>query len=224
VSIDESDYPIRVRVVSDTLMKHELLNDADFLDTVQITINTGEVVINASKPVPEEREVRELSQLSLESDEVNSIDVTHVLNTEHRNAIKSLIDEHKPYKTRETELKMTILVKDDEPVYQTARRLSPIEREREQMNAITEIGKTDSELPAFLEADTSGNLFPRKSFARLKEILYDNLILNLYEVGTESELHTDASVHGYDALAEKQWRQVYYEKPHPRRRDTRVTN
>jgi len=83
-----------------------------------------------------------LSQLSLESDEVNSIDVTHVLNTEHRNAIKSLIDEHKPYKTRETELKMTILVKDDEPVYQTARRLSPIEREREQMNAITEIGKT----------------------------------------------------------------------------------
>jgi len=64
----------------------------------------------------------------------------------------------------------------------------------------------------------------RKSFARLKEILYDNLILNLYEVGTESELHTDASVHGYDALAEKQWRQVYYEKPHPRRRDTRVTN
>jgi len=59
--------------------------------------------------------------------------VTYIPNTEHRDAIKILIDEYKPQKTRETELKMIILLKDDEPVCQTARRLSPIERE--QVNA-----------------------------------------------------------------------------------------
>jgi len=44
ITIDKNDYPICVHVVSDTLMKHELLIGADFLDTVQITINAGEVV------------------------------------------------------------------------------------------------------------------------------------------------------------------------------------
>jgi methyl coenzyme M reductase subunit C len=55
-------------------MKHELLISADFLNTVQIIINTR-IVINASKPIPEDREVREFGQLSLEPDEVNSIDI-----------------------------------------------------------------------------------------------------------------------------------------------------
>jgi len=30
--MDNGDYPIRIRVVSDTFMKHELFIDADFLD------------------------------------------------------------------------------------------------------------------------------------------------------------------------------------------------
>jgi len=61
---------------------------------------------------------------------VNSTDVTHIPNTEHRDAIKGLVDEYKPQKSRETKLKMRLLLTDDEPVYQRARRLSPIEREQ----------------------------------------------------------------------------------------------
>jgi len=62
--------------------------------------------------------------------EVNSTDVTHIPNTEHRDAIKGLVDEYKPQKSRETKLKMRLLLTDDEPVYQRARRLTPIEREQ----------------------------------------------------------------------------------------------
>jgi hypothetical protein len=107
---------MHVHVVAGKLMKHEheLLLGADFLDSVQ---------------VPEDDEIREICQLDVVTDEVNSIDVTHIPNTEHRNAIKGLV-EYKPQKTRETKLKMSILLKDDEPVYQRARRLSPIEREQ----------------------------------------------------------------------------------------------
>jgi len=54
--------------------------------------------------------------LHLVSEKENNIDVTHVSNTEHQDAIKSLVDEYKPQKTRETKLKMTILLKDNEPV------------------------------------------------------------------------------------------------------------
>jgi hypothetical protein len=54
------------------------------LDTVQITINTREVVINASKPVLEDKEVREMCQLGLNSDKANNIEVTYVLNIKHQ--------------------------------------------------------------------------------------------------------------------------------------------
>jgi hypothetical protein len=60
MSIDKSDYPIHVHVVWNALMKHELLIHVDFLDIVQIAINAGEVVINTSKSVSEDKEVREM--------------------------------------------------------------------------------------------------------------------------------------------------------------------
>jgi hypothetical protein len=40
----------------------------------------------------------------------------------------------------------------------------------------------------------------RESFTRLKEILCDNPTLSLYEIGAETELHIDASMHGYGAM------------------------
>jgi len=40
----------------------------------------------------------------------------------------------------------------------------------------------------------------RESFTRLKEILCDGPTLSLYEIGAETELHTDASMHGYGAI------------------------
>lgn len=55
-------------------------------------------------------------------------DVSYIRNAEHKHAIATLIKNYKPNKTRETDLEMTIVLKDDEPVYQRARRLSPSER------------------------------------------------------------------------------------------------
>jgi hypothetical protein len=47
----------------------------------------------------------------------------------------------------------------------------------------------------------------RKKEDRLKEILCDSLILNLYEVSAETELHTDVSWIRRDTFSEKQIRQ-----------------
>jgi hypothetical protein len=130
VIINERDYPMHVHVVAGDLMKDELILGIDFLNTVQVIMSGGKVTIRALESITEDKEVHEVCKLDVILDEVNSTDVTHILNTEHREAIKSLIDEYKLQKTRETKLKMTILLKDDEPVYQRARRLSPIEREQ----------------------------------------------------------------------------------------------
>jgi hypothetical protein len=90
-------------------MKHELPISIDFLDTVQLTINTEKVVINALKLIPENKKIREICQLSLD---LHGVDVMHVPKAEHRNAIGNLVDKCRPGKARETELKMTMLLDD----------------------------------------------------------------------------------------------------------------
>jgi len=52
------------------------LGDNVTLDIVQITINAIEV-INVSKSVPEDKEVREMCQLDLNSDKINNVDMTY---------------------------------------------------------------------------------------------------------------------------------------------------
>lgn len=41
----------------------------------------------------------------------------------------NLVDSYKPNKTREVNVTMKLMLKDEEPVYQSARRLSPSEKE-----------------------------------------------------------------------------------------------
>jgi len=44
MTIDNSNYPIRIHVISETLIKHELLIAINFLNTV--TINVEKIIIN----------------------------------------------------------------------------------------------------------------------------------------------------------------------------------
>jgi len=39
----------------------------------------------------------------------------------------------------------------------------------------------------------------REAFIQLKEKLSNKPVLNLYRIGAETELHTDASIHGFGA-------------------------
>lgn len=57
------------------------------------------------------------------------IDTLPISDTEHRRIITELTERYKPVKTRETDIRMTIILKDDEPVYQKARRISQAEKD-----------------------------------------------------------------------------------------------
>ncbi|GFX46958.1 transposon Tf2-9 polyprotein [Trichonephila clavipes] len=57
-----------------------------------------------------------------------SYDLTHVKNFNIRNDLSSLIKNYKPNKSKSTKLKMCIILKDDIPVCQRARRLSCSEK------------------------------------------------------------------------------------------------
>lgn len=73
----------------------------------------------------------------------------------------------------------------------------------------------------------------RDAFFRLKEILCTKPMLKLYEIDAETELHTDASSHGFGAILlqkdkiDSQWHPVYYSshkttRTHLRSRDIRA--
>lgn len=59
----------------------------------------------------------------------DEVDVTCVQNADHRRAVVDLIVNYKPDRSREIDIKMTLILKDDEPISQKARRLSQAERD-----------------------------------------------------------------------------------------------
>lgn len=129
LTIDDHTYPILIRVVPDTLINYELLVGIDFLNLVELTVKPGEVVVNPlQEQVHLDENLPEILQINLDSNN-DDVDVSHVSGPEHREKIKELVREYKPIKTREIDFKMSIILRDDEPVYQRARRLAAPERE-----------------------------------------------------------------------------------------------
>lgn len=125
IAIDEYSYPILIRVVSDTVSRKKLLIGTDFLDTVEVNVKRGAITINPIRePTSEESQV---SVFQIDVCEANTIDLSHVRD-KHGQAVVTLVENYKPNRIAETDVKMTIILKDDEPAYQRARRLSPAEK------------------------------------------------------------------------------------------------
>lgn len=131
ITIDECVYPILIRVVSDTLLNHELIIGTDFLNTIEMTIKAGEISINPlSKLSSVNDDVSEILQINVNPEENDEIDVSHIPNLEYQDKIKKMITTYNPVRSRDIDFTMSIILKDEEPVYQRARRLSASERQQ----------------------------------------------------------------------------------------------
>lgn len=109
-------------------MQCGLLVGADFLSTVEINFKRNLVSI---KPIREEAVDGGTcpEMFAIDVQDTNVVDMSGIQDAEHKRAITTLIENYRPDKTRETDVKMTIILKDEEPVYQKARRLSQTERD-----------------------------------------------------------------------------------------------
>lgn len=84
---------------------------------------------------------------------------------EHREQVKRLVRDYKPNKTREIDLKMSIVLRDDEPIYQRVRQLSAPEREsvNAQINewirdGIVQLSLSDYASPVVLAKKKDGSM------------------------------------------------------------------
>lgn len=128
ITIDDNSYLILIRVVSDTVSRQKLLIGTDFLDTVEINVKQGAITVRPIREsTPDENDLSSVFRIDL--CEANIVDLSHVRN-KHKQAVATLIKNYsETNKIIDTDIKMTIILKDEEPVYQKARRLSQTEKD-----------------------------------------------------------------------------------------------
>lgn len=94
-----------------------------------MSLRGGTISINPIKEKTTDDEMQPEIFLINVHDQSLSADADIPLIREHQDTVMNMISEYKPNKTHETDVKMTIILKDDEPVYQKARRLSQYEKD-----------------------------------------------------------------------------------------------
>ena len=102
-----------LHVVSDTLTDHNLLQGFNILDTVEIRIKNGEISLRPIKHAGKiNDELPEIFQIT-KNKEVNVFRKS----SKHQTTIAELILKYKPAEMKVILVKVSIVAKDEEPVY-----------------------------------------------------------------------------------------------------------
>ncbi|GFX64055.1 phosphatase and actin regulator 2 [Trichonephila clavipes] len=110
--------------ISPTLTEEFIIHPSVYTEIKKISHAKSDVLLNES-----ESSLGAFSFLSVANViENSSYDLSHVKNFNIRNDLSSIIKNYKPNKIKSTKLKMSIILKDDIPVCQRARRLSCSEK------------------------------------------------------------------------------------------------
>jgi len=190
LAVDGHSYFILIRVVAENVMSHKFLLGTDFLNTVELRVRNGNVSINPIEDTDaSDRALPEIFQIDVGREEIDKAELKHITNNEHRSVVENLINSYKPDKVKETDVKMSIILKDEEPVYQRAQRLSAVEREKVNkiisewiQNGIVQPSLSDYASPVVLVEKKDGNIRLCVDYRQLnKKIIRDRYPLPLIE-------------------------------------------
>lgn len=128
IKIDEY-FSTNLSVMPNNLLQYDLFLGTDLIDKVNLYVEKGKITVR--KPRAEIRAANNLPEifkieLASESSDIDS----SYLTSEHKTIVSDTINKYNPSKKCETVCEMTIVLRDDEPVYQRPRRLSPSEKEK----------------------------------------------------------------------------------------------
>lgn len=122
--VDGETYTIKAQVVPNTVFRNALLLETDFLNSVNSNIKKGVITITSVvedvKALPDVFRIDEI--------EHGGIDLEHIKYVAVKAELSELIQNYEPRKSKETGVEMRIVLTDDIPVYQRARRLAEEEK------------------------------------------------------------------------------------------------
>lgn len=136
IGIDAEIYKITVHLVRDGTLPHGILIGSDFLNTIEVRMKKG--VVSISKIVGEVAEASEVYKIDVVQDD--KLKLSHIKDEKIRKEVEQLVKNYEPKKEKEINIKMSIVVKDDIPVTQNARRLYAAEK-----------AKVDSQIRTWLD-------------------------------------------------------------------------
>ncbi|KAG7201070.1 hypothetical protein KM043_017614 [Ampulex compressa] len=109
-------------------MQHKLLIGADFLNDVEIVIKENNISINKpSRGNLVNNDRLDIFQIEY-TREVNKVDVSHATG-EYNRELEAITETYVLKKERDVGVNIMIVLKEEEPIYQNRRWLSPAERE-----------------------------------------------------------------------------------------------
>ncbi|GBN97647.1 Retrovirus-related Pol polyprotein from transposon 412 [Araneus ventricosus] len=119
--MDEENYSLTWHVVPTVKLKFEAVIGSDILEqaSVNFTKNGVEFVKYENQAL--------LMQMSAEN--IEEVELNHIIDLKVKKELKKLIENYKPEKIATTDVTMRIILKDNEPVCQSPRRLAFTERE-----------------------------------------------------------------------------------------------
>lgn len=127
IIIDGFHFQIRIHVYADKVSRHRFLIGSDFLESRNFRGKGGAIYFDPDDGMENPAEIMQIDV----HDEENAVgvDLSHIEDEDARKQIAELVRDYKPNKMTETTVSMRLVLKDNEAVYQKARRLSPNERD-----------------------------------------------------------------------------------------------
>lgn len=119
VTINDETLFLKFHIIPTEASNFKAIIGNDILSQVNVTMKDDGIILSRKE------KDNFLMQMTLEKEvETEEIDLSHIKDLKMRQNVHELMSSYKPEKCKSTDIKMTIVLKNDEPIYQSPRRLA----------------------------------------------------------------------------------------------------
>ncbi|XP_066258824.1 uncharacterized protein [Euwallacea similis] len=123
VRINDEDISLTFHVIPTCASKFKAIVGNDLLKSADISIGEGGIIIYKKSPENFLMEIKIADEVEQEEIQVN-----HIPNLDCRSKVRNMMENYSPKQIKDVDITMKLILKDEEPVYQHPRRLSPNEK------------------------------------------------------------------------------------------------
>lgn len=134
IEIDNEKFEITISVVPSNLMQHPLLIGTNFLDKIELNIREGNISIRKlrARPepvdaIPEIFNIEIFEESKQRNEKYRAIDCMR--GDRSKSEVREIISKYEPRSVKQVGITLSLVLKDDVPVYERPRRLAPSDKQ-----------------------------------------------------------------------------------------------
>lgn len=164
VRIDKDIFCLVIHVVSDVHLSHDLLLGSDLLQLASISWDGTNMIMSKREiesNVCDTSDVPEIFHINAFDSKNNDrkyaccdVNVDDVKDPAIKHELEEMVTNYQPQKTKQVAISLSLVLKDETPIYERARRLAPVEKE--QVNTIKLVTRRNNKTEHFRVCQSSG--------------------------------------------------------------------